>query len=239
MKEVITKLISLQALDLELDAIDQQIQKQEDALAQRREAIAGRRETIAAQENRINELEKERRTLEVEMSDEQAHVKNRQSKMMQVQTGREQTALLKEIEDAKNSVKDKEEKIVEIMTEVEQLTGQITEEKNLLQGEDELLGEEEKGTAKAVAAINRSRKSQVSDREQQAGELAANLLSKYTLLRERRNGLAVANVLQGVCQGCFMSIPPQRYNLLLRGDQLFDCPACQRLIYHRSEEEQE
>jgi predicted nucleic acid-binding Zn-ribbon protein len=33
-----------------------------------------------------------------------------------------------------------------------------------------------------------------------------------------------------------MNIPPQRYNQLLKGDQLFDCPTCQRIIYHRPED---
>ena len=52
-------------------------------------------------------------------------------------------------------------------------------------------------------------------------------------VREGRNGLAVVNVVQGVCQGCFMSIPPQKFNLLLKGDQIFDCPTCQRILYYR------
>jgi len=78
----------------------------------------------------------------VEVADEMVHVKDRQSKMMQVQTGREQTALLKEIEDGKKGVKEKEEKTVAIMEEVEQLTADIEENKNLFKGETELLEEE-------------------------------------------------------------------------------------------------
>ena len=57
-------------------------------------------------------------------------------------------------------------------------------------------------------------------------------MKKYDTLRQHRNGLGVVNVLGGVCQGCFMAIPPQQYNLLLRGDQHFDCPTCQRIMYH-------
>jgi hypothetical protein len=47
----------------------------------------------------------------------------------------------------------------------------------------------------------------------------------------------VVNVVQGVCQGCFMSIPPQQYNMLLKGDKIFECPTCQRIIYHQPVEE--
>ena len=68
------------------------------------------------------------------MTDKIANVKERQSKMMQVQTSREQTALLKEIEDAKRNVKENEEKIVAIMEQVEKLTAEASEEKNLSKG---------------------------------------------------------------------------------------------------------
>ncbi len=59
------------------------------------------------------------------------------------------------------------------------------------------------------------------------------MIGKYDLLRDRRNGLAIVNVLGGVCQGCFMNLPPQQYNILLRGDKMLDCPSCQRMLYHQ------
>jgi len=36
-----------------------------------------------------------------------------------------------------------------------------------------------------------------------------------------------------------MAIPPQQYNLLLRGDEHFDCPTCQRIMYYEPVEEVE
>ena len=162
-----------------------------------------------------------------------AHVKDRQSKMMQVQTGREQTALLKEIEEGKKSAKESEEKIVAIMEEVETLGNRLIEEKNLLKGEKELVVEETEKVRTTIESINKGKKEKDALRQKQAHGIKPNVLRKYSTLRERRNGLAVVNVHQGVCQGCFMSIPPQKFNLLLKGDQLFDCPTCQRILYYR------
>ncbi len=111
-------------------------------LDERISALAKREAFINELQEQITCQQKEDRTLEGEMADKIAHVRDRQSKMMQVQTGREQTALLKEIEDAKKSAKENEEKIVAIMVSIEQLTAQMTEEKNLLKGEKELVAEE-------------------------------------------------------------------------------------------------
>jgi len=237
LNEEIVQLTLLQTIDHIIDTIDSDIQEEQEALDIKSAELADREVTIGTLTEKIETLEKEYRMLEVEIADAMVHVKDRQSKMMQVQTGREQTALLKEIEDGKKGVKEKEDKVVAILEEVEQLTADIEENKNLFKGETELLLEETEKVKKAIAAINKKKNTQKKKRKTQANKLKAQMLKKYDTLRTHRNGLGVVNVLGGVCQGCFMAIPPQQYNLLLRGDEHFDCPTCQRIMYHEPVEE--
>ncbi len=231
MNELLAQLVALQAIDLEIDKIDQAIKAEQNGLDERISALAKRETFINELQEQINSEQKEGRTLEGEMADKMAHVRERQSRMMQVQTGREQTALLKEIEDAKKSAKENEEKIVAIMISVEQLTAQMTEEKNILKGEKELVAEETEKVRDNIEAINRGKKEKDGQRGEQAIKIKASTLRKYDTLRLHRKGLAVVNVIDGVCQGCFMAIPPQLFNRLLRGDELLDCPTCQRMIH--------
>lgn len=232
MNELLAQLVSLQTIDLEIDQIDNAIKAEQDGLDERISALAKREAFINELQETISLQQKESRTLEGEMADKMDHVRDRQSKMMQVQTGREQTSLLKEIEDAKKNAKENEEKIMAIMLSIEKLTAQITEEKNLLKGEKELVAEETEKVRTNIEAINKGKKEKDLKRNEQATKIKAGTLRKYNILRERRNGLAVVNVVDGVCQGCFMAIPPQLYNKLLRGDELFDCPTCQRMIHY-------
>ncbi len=238
MKELLQQLVALQGIDLEIDIIDKSVKQEQEALDEKVAALAIKEEAIVALEARQEEKKKELRTLEAETEDKKGHVRDRQSKMMQVQTGREQQLLLKEIEDAKKDVKENEEKIVALMESIETNTAQLEEQKNLFQGERKLLDEETEKTGKNIAKIEKGRKSKDKARNKQASDIQPALLKKYDTLRQRRNGLAVVNVEDGVCQGCFMSIPPQRYNMLLRGDNLFECPTCQRIIYHKPNLEQ-
>jgi predicted nucleic acid-binding Zn-ribbon protein len=232
LNELLSQLVDLQELDLQIDKIDNAIKAEQDGLDERISALAAREATINDLKEQMLNQQKESRTLEAEMADKMDHVRERQSKMMQVQTGREQTALLKEIEDAKRDAKENEEKIVAIMELMETLTAQLEEEKNMLKGEKKLVAEETEKVRKSIESINKGKKQKDRVRNAQAKKLKDSLLKKYDTLRQRRSGLAVVNVLDGVCQGCFMSIPPQKYNMLLKGDQLFDCPTCQRLMYH-------
>ena len=119
------------------------------------------------------------------------------------------------------------------MEKVEALVAEVTEEKNQLKGEKVIVSEETEKVRKAIEAINKGKKDISTKRDREAADINGRLLKKYNTLRKRRNGLAVVNVTDGVCQGCFMSLPPQQFNLVLKGDQLLDCPTCQRIIYFR------
>ena len=239
MNELLTQLVTLQAIDLEIDQIDNAIKSEQSGLDERMSALAKREALINELQESITSQQKESRTLEAEMADKMDHVRERQSKMMQVQTGREQTALLKEIEDAKKSAKENEEKIMAIMESIEKQTAQMEEEKNLLKGEKKLVTEETDKVRANIESIHKGKKKKDNKRNDQASKIKKSLLKKYDTLRQHRNGLAVVNVVDGVCQGCFMSLPPQRYNMLLKGDQIFDCPTCQRLNYYVSPETEE
>lgn len=231
MNEKIESMVVLQEIDIEIAKIDGQIESVQEALDARIQALAEKEALIKNLEASIEAKKGENKTLELEMEEKLGQVRERQAKMMQVQTGREQTALLKEIEDAKKAVKENEEKIVALIEETETLGAEMKTEKNLLKAEKKLVAEETEKVRLAIEMINKDKQEKSEVRSKQASVIDSASLKKYEILRERRNGVAMANVLDGVCQGCYMSIPPQRYNMLLRGDEM-DCPTCQRIMYH-------
>jgi hypothetical protein len=59
----------------------------------------------------------------------------------------------------------------------------------------------------------------------------AGLLKRYEQIRSRMRGKAVVEVRKGICQGCQVSLPPQLYNELFKGDVLHVCPSCQRILF--------
>ena len=159
--------------------------------------------------------------------------------MMQVQTNREYQSLLKEIEDAKKNIKDKEEEIVSLMETCEANSKIMAEQENLISDEKKVLDEENAKIKKHAASIQRKIKKIATTRNKMAKDIKASVLRKYDMLRVRRNNKAVVGVVKGVCQGCFMSIPPQHFNNILKGDRMLDCPTCQRILFHDPESSEE
>jgi predicted nucleic acid-binding Zn-ribbon protein len=227
----------------ELQVIDQEIAKLD---AEKDTKLAGLREfeiVFEERESSINELnekieaaEMRRRELEAELSDELSRLKERQSKMMQVQTNREYQSLLKEIEDGKKNNKEREENVVQLMEVAEADAKIMNEQAATIEEEKKALEEESKSAQKFATAIEKKKARIMKKRKSKAKEVNTPLLRKYDMLRERRNGKAVVQVIKGVCQGCFMSIPPQQFNDIMKGDRMFNCPTCQRILYHQPEE---
>jgi predicted nucleic acid-binding Zn-ribbon protein len=237
LNEEIRQLTELQVIDLEIAKLDDAINAEKNALTKRQKTFAEHQSTISELQARIAEADAQRKELEAELADELSRIKERQSKMMQVQTNREYQSLLKEIEDGKKSVKEKEEEIVRLMEASEANTKIKAEQANQTDEEEKALAEESKKVKKHAEDIEGKKAKIVVKREAMAKDINAAALRKYDMLRARRNGKAVVGVINGICQGCFMSIPPQHYNDIMKGDKILNCPTCQRILYCLQENE--
>ncbi len=236
MKAVIDNLIGLQTIDLQVSKLDEEIAEGAAKLEGRRESIEERMAAIAALNEKVELLEKRRRDLEAESEDELVRVKDRQTKLMNVQTNREYQSLLKEIEDGKKANSERDDELVRLLERVEALREKIVEESNLCKEEESILVQEESEVVKQAGKLAAQKEKIVKMRGDKSGDIVENLLKKYNLLREKRNGLAIVGVCNAVCQGCYMNIPPQMFNELLKGEQLLSCPTCNRMMYYKPEE---
>lgn len=237
MKEELLKLINLQAIDSEIAGFDHAIANHRATIANREQSIADKQETLAALKNKIELLNQKQRETKGEHEDAGTRVKDRQNKMIQVQTSREHQALLKEIEENKKLLKDTEERILLFIEQIEQLEEEATALENQCTGEQTLLTEEVANVDKEVKRIASAKKSITSRRDKEATALEPAHLKRYSLLLEKRAALAVVAVNGSVCQGCYMTLPPQRVIEVRRADKLNLCPTCQRILYYPEEEE--
>ncbi len=237
MKEQINHLKDLQEVDLEINQIDEEISTGDADLQSQRSSIETCQAAIAESRQKLEDGAARRQQLEGEIQDAQILVKDRQNKMMKVQTNREYQSLLKEIEDAKNGNRQREEELVRLMEQDEYLQKKNDEQSALCAEEEANLAATTSRREAAAAKLTVKRQKLAKERETRAKKVRADLLRKYEQIREKRGGLAMVGVARGVCFGCYMNVPPQLYNELLREDKLHICPTCNRLLYHAPEKE--
>lgn len=237
MKEQINNLRELQEVDLEIDRIDAAITTGDEELQAQRAIIEKLQVAIAEYRDKLALGSERRQQLEAEVQEAQALIKDRQNKMMKVQTNREYQSLLKEIEDAKNANRQREEELVRLLEQDEYLQNKDAEQSALLATEEAGLAEQTSRREAETVKLAAKRQKLAKEREVKAKKVKADLLRKYELIRAKRDGLAMAGVNKGVCFGCYMNVPPQLYNELLREDKMHICPTCNRMLYHCPDKE--
>jgi len=68
------------------------------------------------------------------------------------------------------------------------------------------------------------------ERNQIIADLDQNALSLYGEIRQKRGGLAVAELKEGICLGCGMELPAEEVDKILTSDQLWQCGHCRRIL---------
>ncbi|HFQ80612.1 MAG TPA: hypothetical protein ENK33_04475 [Desulfobacterales bacterium] len=239
MKEEIKNLIELQTIDLEVYKINEEMRDGLSSLDTRRQGIEDDKKTISDYQEQLESGGKRRRELEVMISDEEERIKDRQSKIMNIQTNREYQSILKEIEDTKLANKQREDELLLLIEQLEALEKKIEEIKNKCAAEEEKIKKDSTAIEHKASKLEKKKKAIMKARDAQAAKVNKKYLKRYETLKERRSGLAVAGVAAGVCLGCNMNIPPQMFNELLREDEILSCPTCNRMMYHQPAESTE
>ena len=231
MSTSIELLATLQRLDQGIDEkkreageVAKQLQDLEQAVEQR--AVEAKRLRESYTEAKARQSQTERELAEVDDK-----MKNRRMRLQRIRSEKELQATQREIDNMKERIGPLEEQELAVLEETESLGAQLSAaEASLKEGEQAL----ERERAELVART--SSLAQEIDRDGVArGELAASLdeglRRRYELLFARRGGTAVVAVRDGACLGCHMHIPPQLFNQILKGEQVFTCPACQRMLF--------
>jgi len=205
-------------------------------LRQMEDQLTEVRDKIEKEKEIVEELEKERRKKEKELEGEKEKIKKLEVKLYDVKTNKEYQALLKEIESAKEANDRTEEDVLVLMDKVEDLkkdyeTSQV--ELKRLEKESEIeKAEIEKETRSMDEVIAKL----TTERDNLLSIVSENLRTTYNILREKRGGIAVTNVRNGVCLGCNMNIPPQLFIEVTKNKQLIQCPSCNRILFFREDD---
>lgn len=238
MKEAIKNLMDLQAIDLEVQKIDEQMANGHGELLAKKMQIEQGLAAINDYKEQFELGEKRRRELEATIADEGERIKDRQTKLMSIQTNREYQSILKEIEDTKQANQQREEELTLLMEQSELIQRKIEEITKKCAEQDAQLADDSKQVADETAKLDADKQKITKSREAQAKKVDGKYLARYEMLRAKRNGLAVTGVTRGVCRGCNMNIPPQMFNQLLKEQELLTCPTCNRMMYHLPEIEE-
>lgn len=224
-------LIDLQELDREIAGVQQALSRLPQELTEVQQILADLTQAVKAKEAELEGLRRRRRDLEAEVAELEEGILASRQRLMEIKSNIEYKAMLKEIAFKEDQRDQKETLVLEVLEQLEAgqqelaaLKERQAEQEAVLQRVSSTVADESGRLEAEVAALEEKRQAL-----RQA--VPAALLKRYEFIRSRRNGNAIAEVQEGVCLGCHMNILPQQFIDLQKGEELLQCPHCQRILY--------
>lgn len=236
MNEELSRLISLQEVDVEIRRLRDEIA----ALPARQEELerqfaASVKEYLDLKQQLADALAEKRR-LESDLADEQ--VKHQKFKddlnKMSAPNIKVYETIMREIDTTRKTVSTLETEILKLMERTEKLEAQVNERTPEVAARrveiDRQLAE-----WKMMSDRDQQRLNELSaSRDPLLAALGANSRATYQRLSRMRSGLALAEARDYSCQACRMKIRPQVFADIRRGETIITCESCGRILYFKT-----
>ena len=228
--------VRLQDIDNRSAELTREVSSLPKHIAEIEKKLESHQRKLEADRAALSANQKDRKRLEGEIQVQQQKISKLKDQMLEAKTNDQYRAFQHELDYCGNEIRQAEDRILELMTESEPL------ERNVKAAEGALKQERAQVEAEKVQARERTAGDQAeldqlkAERDGLAGQMTRDVLAAYERIRKLRRGIAVAEAVDGRCSQCHMSIRPQLFQDLKRGQQVMSCESCSRILYYNPPE---
>lgn len=185
---------------------------------------------------RLSQAQVELKDLELRVNENKEQIKKFQDQMLTIKTNKEYDALVAQIEAAKAQVAADEERSLELMNEIEELRAEVEE----LEGRQDEIAANHKERLDELQKQLDSVQDKVDKKEAHRDHLKAKVpkqaMSIYERVRRGKGADVVVRLKRGACGGCYKSQPPQKIQMIKKGETIQTCASCGRILIWEGDE---
>lgn len=228
---MLDRLVHLQETDEKIVAFQKEEEELPREILEKEKSVGVLEEERNQIQTSLEDLEKQISDLNIELDEVKDNQRRCQARALAVKTQREYQAVQRESEIAKKRRGELEGQIKEFLEEKEVIEDSSIEVKSRIGDQAQTLKKKRQSADNRLKKIQGEREDLEKTRAVEASLIDPMLLGKYQKVFERYRGKGVVMVPGGVCNGCFMMVPPQLYNQVLSQGGVHQCPNCGRIIY--------
>ena len=232
MKEELAKLVDLQITDTNLRRLKKAIETADQRRAEIEQEFEQHASSIREIQYRRDTVQAERDELERQINENKTYLERADRNLKHSQNQKEYETAMRETDALQKQIGTLETSMLEKITAIEEI------EKVLEERADEINTLESKREAalsafdKEIASARKEFEKETEKRQKVFVTLPKNLASVYDRMAQRsKDGIAVAEVVNGSCSACYMQLRPQMQLNVKRGDQIITCENCARILY--------
>jgi len=187
-------------------------------------------EILQREKDRLEEAVEWRERREKDVALQNELLAKSKAKIQAARNEKELKAGQREVDTIRKNIQEREEEALKMMEAIEQYRAAIkTHNEEFSELEKQLEESEQAGQVHM-----QEMEVEIAKTEERRNELVERVPEKTYRLYQRiqkRLGSAVVEAEDGHCTGCNIGILPQMYNEIQRGDKIYQCSSCFRILY--------
>jgi len=206
-------------------------------LSSRMEILNKLKKSYLAKYNQFKNLEENIMENQRKMNELLLQKKNIEEKTKVIKSSREYEALDKELIYSQEKEEEYRFQLLQDQRIIEDLRNALEKDKiSIKQQEEDIVKEQERINVELekiedeLKVIEEKEKAIIS-------EIDENIKYKFEKIVKYKEGKGIVPVSKGYCNGCYLVLPPEFINNVRKGDKIYFCPNCSRILYFTGEEE--
>ena len=235
MNSELSHLISLQDVDVDIKRLTEEIESLPARSDQLERQFAEAFKEYLAVKRELEDAQAARRRLEGELEQEQQKSQKFKNDLMKATNEREYATAVREIDVARKAISAFETEVLKLMERIEKLESQVTERAPEMESRRIEIDRQLKEWNESAGESRRKLEDLKIERDTRMKALGQEARSTYQRLSRMRGGLALAEARDYSCMACRMTIRPQVFSDIRRGESIITCESCGRILYFKSE----
>jgi hypothetical protein len=224
--------IQLQSLDQRVLQTQQEVSALPKHLARIEKALDAHLRKLEADRAALTANQKERKKIEGDIQVLEAKISKLRTQMLEAKTNEQYRAFQNEIDYCQKEIRKAEDRTLDLMTESEPLDRNVKLAESALAEERKQVDSE-----KAIARTRTEADQKLLDQFKQerraiVERMSPKVLVTYERLRKRHKGLVVAEAVEDRCKACNLTMRPQFFQDLKKGDQILLCECCHSILFY-------
>jgi len=227
---VAKQLYQLQEIDLELESNEQSLRQIASQLGES-EAVVEARNKLALEQQRLEELERQQHSAEWEIDGLIGKLTTAEEKLYggRIRNPKELTNLQHEVDGLKTKRNQLEDKALEIMDQIELATVMVANMKSELNRLEAEWHSQQQQLSTEMEQLKTKLSELKHNRQLLSAKIDPGALEFYHELKKQKR-TAVAKIEQGICRGCWISLPSTELQRARSGN-LVQCSSCGRILF--------
>src|SRR5262245_59306702 len=218
--------VRLQDIDNRLAELANEIAQLPKHIAEIEKKLVSHERKLEADRAALSANQKERKKCEGDIQVQEQKISKLKDQMLLAKTNEQYRAFQHEIEYCQKEIRKLEDRILELMGESEPLDKNVRVAEVALKDEKAQVEAEKQSARERTAQDQKAARELEAERTTMVSAMTASTYQLYERARKARKGIGVAEAVDGRCSACHISLRPQFFQDLKRGDKVMSCESC-------------